>query len=48
MSVGSSSKVGALMGKTAGEGLRREYGEPFYAVETMEVDDVVTLTVRSI
>lgn len=28
--------------------IRREYGEPFHVAETMEVDDVVTLTVRSI
>jgi bacillithiol biosynthesis deacetylase BshB1 len=28
--------------------IRREYGEPFYVAETMEVEDVVTLTVRSI
>jgi bacillithiol biosynthesis deacetylase BshB1 len=28
--------------------IRREYGEPFYTVETMEVDDVVALEVRSI
>ena len=28
--------------------IRRAYGEPFYVAETMEVDDVVTLTVRSI
>jgi N-acetylglucosamine malate deacetylase 1 len=28
--------------------IRRAYGEPFYVAETMEVDDVVNLTVRSI
>jgi hypothetical protein len=28
--------------------IRREYGEPFYTVETMEVEDVVGLGVRSI
>jgi bacillithiol biosynthesis deacetylase BshB1 len=28
--------------------IRREYGEPFYTAETMEVDDVVSLEVRSI
>ena len=28
--------------------IRKSYGEPFYVVETMEVDDVVTLPVRSI
>ena len=28
--------------------IRREYGEPFFTVETMEVDDVVALGVRSI
>lgn len=28
--------------------IRRAYGEPFHTVETMEVDDVVTLDVRSI
>jgi bacillithiol biosynthesis deacetylase BshB1 len=32
----------------AGSLIRREYGEPFYVAETMEVDDVVRLTVRSI
>jgi bacillithiol biosynthesis deacetylase BshB1 len=28
--------------------IRREYGEPFYTAETMEVEDVVSLDVRSI
>jgi len=28
--------------------IRKAYGEPFHVVETMEVDDVVTLPVRSI
>lgn len=28
--------------------IRREYGEPFYTAETMEVDDVLALGVRSI
>jgi len=28
--------------------IRKEYGEPFYIAETMEVDDVVALGVRSI
>ena len=28
--------------------IRREYGEPFYTAETMEVEDVVSLEVRSI
>lgn len=28
--------------------IRKEYGEPFHTVETMEVDDVVSLGVRSI
>lgn len=28
--------------------IRKEYGEPFYVAETMEVDDVVALPVRSI
>lgn len=32
----------------AGSLIRRAYGEPFYTVETMEVDDVVGLGVRSI
>jgi N-acetylglucosamine malate deacetylase 1 len=32
----------------SGSLIRREYGEPFYVAETMEVDDVVGLTVRSI
>jgi bacillithiol biosynthesis deacetylase BshB1 len=32
----------------AGSLIRREYGEPFYVAETLEVDDVVNLTVRSI
>ena len=32
----------------AGSLIRREYGEPFYMAETMEVDDIVALTVRSI
>jgi len=32
----------------AGSLIRREYGEPFHVAETMEVDDVVRLTVRSI
>jgi bacillithiol biosynthesis deacetylase BshB1 len=32
----------------AGSLIRKEYGEPFWIAETMEVEDVVTLSVRSI
>lgn len=32
----------------AGALIRTEYGEPFYVAETLEVDDVVSLPVRSI